>query len=490
MQNDLNKKVAQAAKWSSITEIATKMISPITNAILARILVPEAFGVVATLMMVITFAEIFTDAGFQKYLVQREFKDEDDLNLSTNVAFWTNIIFSALVWAIIAVYATPIAKMVGSEGYELAIIVISAEIPLLAFSSIQMARYRRDFNFKNLFVARIAVAVVPLVVTVPLALYFHSHWALVIGTLAKDLLNAVVLTVKSRWKPSFRYSFDKLKQMLSFSLWTIVENVSIWLSMNVGTFAVSTLFGAYYLGLFKTTVTIINSCFSILSYTVTPVLFAALSRCQNDDIEYRGIFFKFQRMAALLALPLGFGLFTYREMATMILLGAQWTETADFVGMTALKCALVFVFSNFNSEAFRSKGKPILSVLAQVIYLIALVPALYLGALIDYTTLTISSTLASGILIVATFVISHIVLKISIVAVLKNVLPSLLSSVIMAVAGWWLRTLMTGVIWELATIVLCVFVYAGCMLLLPSGRRQLAEIPILKKLLPLEETSK
>ena len=87
MSANINKKVGQATKWSSITEIIAKLISPITNMILARLLVPEAFGVVATITMVISFAEIFTDAGFQKYIIQHEFLDDEALNNSTNVAF-------------------------------------------------------------------------------------------------------------------------------------------------------------------------------------------------------------------------------------------------------------------------------------------------------------------------------------------------------------------------------------------------------------------
>ena len=67
---ELNDKVAKATKWSAVTEIVAKLITPITSMVLARLLTPEAFGVVTTLTMIITFAELFTDAGFQKYLVQ------------------------------------------------------------------------------------------------------------------------------------------------------------------------------------------------------------------------------------------------------------------------------------------------------------------------------------------------------------------------------------------------------------------------------------
>ena len=76
--NYLNQKAFNAAKWSTITEIIAKIANPISNMILARILAPEAFGVVATTTMIFSFAEMLTDAGFQKYLVQHQFKDEQE----------------------------------------------------------------------------------------------------------------------------------------------------------------------------------------------------------------------------------------------------------------------------------------------------------------------------------------------------------------------------------------------------------------------------
>lgn len=481
----MNKKVGQATKWSSITEIGTKLIAPLTNMILAHLLAPEVFGVVATLTLVTSFAEIFTDAGFQKYLVQHEFRSEDDLNLSTNVAFWTNLIFSLLIWGGIALFVGPIARLVGSGGYESAIIVMSAEIPLLAFSSIQMARYRRDFDFKNLFVARMAVAAVPLVVTVPAALIFRSHWALVIGTLAKDVLNAVILTARSHWKPRFRYDFGKLKEMISFSLWTMVENVTIWLTSNIGVFIVGMYLSSYYLGLFKTTMATANGYMSIITSATTPVLFSALSRCQDNEDEFKNVFFKFQRMVALLVFPLGFGVFVFRELATGILLGSQWMETADFLGLWFLTSSLTIVFSNYNSEAFRSKGKPRLSILVQVLHLVVLVPVLLWGVEQSYQVLTVSRALVRLELILVSVIIMQFAVRIPCVSILKNVWPPLVSAAVMAAAGAGLRLVSQSFVWEIISVGLCVLVYGGCMLLLPEGRQQLSEIPILRKMLRL-----
>ena len=95
MPSDFTFKVFHATKWSAITEIFAKLFTPISTMILARLLVPEAFGAIATITIVITFAEIFSDAGFQKYLIQHDFKTEDELNNNTNVAFLTNLFLSS-----------------------------------------------------------------------------------------------------------------------------------------------------------------------------------------------------------------------------------------------------------------------------------------------------------------------------------------------------------------------------------------------------------
>ncbi len=138
-----NRKIGKALRWSTITEISAKLISPITNMVLARLLTPEAFGLVATVTMVVTFAEVFTDAGFHKYIVQHEFEDDEDLDKSTNVAFWTNFIFSLIVFAVIFIFADSIAYLAGSAGIGNAIRVAGISIPIISFSSIQTARYRR-----------------------------------------------------------------------------------------------------------------------------------------------------------------------------------------------------------------------------------------------------------------------------------------------------------------------------------------------------------
>ena len=204
----LNKKIINATKWSSFTELVAKLVSPVTNMILARILAPEVFGVVATVTMITSFAEMFANAGFQKYLVQHEFKNTEEKYKNANVAFWTNFSISIILWGLIFVFSEQLAILVGNPGLGNVISIGSIQLLITAFSSIQMALYRRNFDFKTLFIVRMISIFIPFVVTIPLALAGLSYWSLIIGSLTIQFSNAVILTIKSDWKPKF---YDSVK---------------------------------------------------------------------------------------------------------------------------------------------------------------------------------------------------------------------------------------------------------------------------------------
>ena len=164
-------------------------------------------------------------------------------------------------------------------------------LPFTSFSSIQMALYRRDFDFKTLFYVRMVGAVIPLIITVPLAMITHSYWALIIGTLCGNLSNAFILTVRSKWKPSPYFSFEILKQMLSFSIWSLVEAISIWLTSYLDVFIVGAFLSSYYLGVYKTAMNTVNQIMNLITASTTTVLFSALSRVQSNKIEFDKLFF-------------------------------------------------------------------------------------------------------------------------------------------------------------------------------------------------------
>lgn len=458
-EKSIKKNIGNAAKWSSLTEIVAKMISPITNMILARLLTPEIFGIVATVTMVFSFADMFTDAGFQKYIVQHEFREEGELYRHADVAFWSNFTVSMIFWLVISLFSKKIAILVGCPGLGNIFIVACISLPLTSFSSIQMAIYRRSFNFKTLFQVRIVGVLLPLLVTVPIAFFTHSYWSLIIGTICGNLSNAIILTIKSKWKPSFYYCFSILKEMLSFSIWSLVEAVSIWLTNYIGVFIVGTILSAYYLGLYKTSMTTVNQFTSIITSAFTPVLFSALSRLQGNRIQFKDTFLQFQRITSYLVVPMGIGIFLYKEFVTDILLGSQWSEAAGFVGLWGVVSTIKIIYSNYCYEVYRACGRPKLAVLAQVCQLVVLIPAIYFSAQIGFIQLYIARSLVVVELLIVNQLIMHYACGFSNIEMLKNTYSSFVASAIMALVALALQNVSDTIIWNFVSIALCVIAY-------------------------------
>ena len=481
-ETNIKERVISATKWSSFTEILAKLVSPVTNMILARILAPEAFGVVATVTMIVSFADMFADSGFQKYLVQHEFKDEGEKYKNANVAFWTNFGISVLLWTIIIIFREELATLVGNPGLGKVIAISCFQLPLTSFSSIQMALFRRDFDFKTLFLVRTVSIIIPFVVTIPLAFLGFDYWALIIGTLVIRLSNAIILAIKSKWKPKFFYSIKVLKEMLSFGIWSLIEAISIWLTSWVDAFIIGSILNEYYLGIYKTSISMVNALMALVTASIVPVLFSTLSRFQEDNEKFNYVFFKFQRLVSIIIFPMGIGVYLYSDLATKILLGSQWNEASRVIGLWAITSSITIVFSYFNSEVYRAKGRPKLSFISQILHLIFLVPTCIISAKYGFWVLVYARSLIRIQGIIVGLIIMNKILKFPILNTFRNVYPTAISSVVMGIFGYVLQQINNGIMWNIFSIILCAILYFIKLSLFPDMRKEVIDLVI--RLLP------
>ncbi len=459
--SELSRQTAKATRWSTLTELALKCVQPVTSMILARLLTPEAFGVVATVSMIVSFADMFTDAGFQKYLIQHSFKDQDTLDRHTNVAFWSNLAFSLLLWGVITLLSDPLATMVGNPGMGNVIIVASLSLPLTAFSSIQTARFRRDFDFKTLFFIRLATAAVPLVVTVPLALILRSYWALIIGTLVSNGVNALVLTLRSRWKPKWYFNWKALREMFSYSWWILLESIAVWLTSYIGTFVVGVYLTDHYLGLYKTAMSTANQIFALITAATSAPLFVALSRLKDDRDSMQDTYLRFIGGLGVFMVPLGVGMWLYQDLLTEIALGSQWLEAAGFLGLWGLVGSVSLLLGSYCNGLYNAKGKTYLSFLTQVLHLVILVPALLWAAPKGFTVLWVTRCVLRLQLVLVQQIVMAVCMKISVMKQIVLLLPSMLCSAIMALAALGLQQLGDAIWWQAVSVLICMVVYFG-----------------------------
>ena len=472
----MDTKVVAAAKWSLITEILAKLITPVTNIILAHILAPTAFGILATIMMVISFAEMLADAGFQKFLVQYEFESEDEKQKNVSVAFISNIVLAIVLWLIIIIWRDELAILVGNEGLGFPLAIMGAMLPLGAFSSIQMAMYRRSFNFKFLLSIRMITIITPLFISIPMALAGFDYWSLIAGLLAAHLFTAIALCVRQEKLISIYFSSTVFRKMFSFSAWSLAEAFSIWLTAWVDTFIISHFLDAYYLGLYKMPTAIVTTVMAIATSSMAPVLFSALSRHQHNQVEFEKTFLTFQRYMALFLVPLGVGMFVYQDFIVEILLGPQWKLAGIVLGSWALSSSLVTAISYLISEAFRAKGMPNISFLAQMAHLFVLIPVIYVCVQYDFTTFVYARSIVRVQMIAVLLYLLAIYVGMNAWLVIRNIKSYIIASAVVGTGSYVLLHLHNSMIWTIFCICISLILYLVVLYLFPTERIILTKI--------------
>lgn len=472
----MDTKVVAAAKWSLITEVLAKLITPVTNIILAHILAPTAFGILATIMMVISFAEMLADAGFQKFLVQYEFESEDEKQKNVSVAFISNIVLAIVLWLVIIIWRDELAILVGNEGLGFPLAIMGAMLPLGAFSSIQMAMYRRSFNFKFLLSIRMITIITPLFISIPMALAGFDYWSLIAGLLAAHLFTAIALCVRQEKLISIYFSSTVFRKMFSFSAWSLAEAFSIWLTAWVDTFIISHFLNAYYLGLYKMPTAIVTTVMAIATSSMAPVLFSALSRHQHNQVEFEKTFLTFQRYMALFLVPLGVGMFVYQDFIVEILLGPQWKLAGIVLGSWALSSSLVTAISYLISEAFRAKGMPNVSFLAQMAHLFVLIPVIYVCVQYDFTTFVYARSIVRVQMIAVLLYLLAIYVGMNAWLVIRNIKSYIIASAVVGTGSYVLLHLHNSMIWTIFCICISLILYLVVLYLFPTERIILTKI--------------
>ena len=465
-----NSKIANAAKWSTVTELAAKLVAPVVNLILARILAPEAFGILATVTMVISFAEVFVESGFQKFLIQHIFDNEKQEQQFMSVAYWTNLFISAIVWFLIIINCQRLAEFVGNPGLGFPIAVTGITLPLFGIIGIQNCKLKKELEFKKLFGVRMISSLIPLVVTLPLAVIGLDYWSLIIGNIAGVVCRSFALLIIGKFKPLLYFDFSDLKYMAKHGIWTLLDGIAVWTTNWIDSFLISVGMTDYNLGLYKNSIGTVNSLFAIVISAITPVLYVSLSKAQNDTKEFKKIFLTTQRILSSLLLPMSIGVYFYRDFATDILFGAQWQEAADIVGIMALTTALRTIFISFYGDAYRAKGYFYLPFILQLVDVAILIPTCTIALKYGFWSLVYARAFIKLDLIIFEMIFAWYVCKITPWDTMKSVAPSVYACTVMIAGILILQTFGCSNIWNVISIIICAIIYFAVLIAFKKER--------------------
>jgi O-antigen/teichoic acid export membrane protein len=328
----LYQKTTSSIKWSALKIIVPKLINPLVTIALARILAPESFGMIATAMIVISFSQMFWEAGLSRALIQT---DEPVLRVA-NVVFWSNLILGILVYAIIFLMSPLLSVYFNSPQIILVIRVLSIQIVIMSFTTVQEALFTRDLDFRPLFLASTASSILSGLVSIILAVYGLNVWALVLGTLLGSLVNLLLLWVRSSWRPTAQVDWPLAPKLFRFGFWIVGLSLMGWFINWFDSLLVGRYLGVADLGIYRTGVTMISMLFSLVVAPISAVLFPSFSRLQNDKIKIAKYFHDVNKIIISLVVPVGVGLFLVSNELVLLLLGEKWTGLGAVIGILAL----------------------------------------------------------------------------------------------------------------------------------------------------------
>lgn len=408
-------KMVNAAKWNSLSELCAKLFVPISNMLLARVLLPEEFGVVATIMMFITFIDLISESGFQKYIIRTIFKNSNDLENHLNVAFTCNLVVSIVATVLIFIYREKISMLLGNESLVQPLILATTILLMSSVISIQTAVFKKSLNYKVLGTIRIISVLIPIVITFPLALLGWSYWAILLGKIISDCLNLVMLQFKSSWVPKFKFSVEIASEMIVISFWALLETILMWFTTYLGVFYLTKYFSSYFVGIYRTAMIATDGILVTIYMPLLSVMYSAMSITEKRQ-EKVEIFSKFHKIIAIVLIPSSVGIFLYKDFVSNILLGDNWLEAPFFIGLWSISTMLYVLFGVSFYELYRSEGNFKQPVVIHFFYAFT-----YVLCLVIFKPLSFEK-----FIIVNTFVRALVLPLISLVAYIRNYRSSIL----------------------------------------------------------------
>lgn len=345
----------RAARWSFVTEIASKAIGPIVMIVLARLLAPEEVGIVAAATIIISFSQVFSDMGLSKALIQNT---DDELDKTAEIVFASNIALALFVYAVLFLTSDWIALLFKDPRVALVVKVQGVQLLLAALCSVQVSQYQRSLDYKPLFWIRILTTVVPGLASIPLALTGFGYWALVAGTLAGSLAQTALLWAKANWRPKLKYDYHLARRLIKFGLWATGEALAGWFLTWADCLVVGTFLGTVELGMYRTGTAFVVLVFGLLLNPAISVIYSYFSKLNALGSEHVVRSMRnFVKLFAMVSLPIGIAIFSTNDLIGNLVFGAKWYGIGAVIGLQGLAQAVGWIAAP-NAEALRAIGRP------------------------------------------------------------------------------------------------------------------------------------
>ena len=332
MAEQLRDKVTVGVAWSVAEKIGSMLMQMVVSIVVARLLMPEDFGVLAILTFFTALMAVVVDSGFSQTLIRKTEPTESDyksvfvFNVVTSLVLYA--VMTALSPAIAAYYNLPVISKIAPVLFLL--------LPVNALTVIQNTIFARQFRFATLSRINFASATIAGVTAITMAWCGFGVWSLVAQRLAQVTVKAVLLWWRGDWRCKGRFDFSALRAMSGFSFRLMGTDIISYLYNNIAQLFIGKMHSATTLGYYNQAQKLKELPVTSVVQSFQSVTYPALANVKGDKQKFADSYLRVLAITAAVIAPVMVGMVAVADDMFMLMLGQRWMPTVPYFKILSL----------------------------------------------------------------------------------------------------------------------------------------------------------
>lgn len=338
--------------WRLAEKTTAQLVSFVVSIILARILMPEEYGIVAIVLVFINIADIFVTSGLSTALIQKKDASFEDFSC----IFILTLGVSTILYMILFFAAPYIASFYDNESLTIVIRVFSIKVLISAWNSVQNAYVSRHMLFRKFFFSTITGTIISGCIGIIMVYKEYGVWALVAQYLLNAVMNTLVLNFTIDWKPQFYFSWKRTKPLVKFGIRILIADLFGTIYNNLRALLIGKFYSSADLAYYNKGKQIPELLSSNVDTSISSVLFPAMSNHSNNYDEVKRLTKKAVRTMSFVSWPIMLGLCAVAEPLIILLLTEKWRFSIIIMQILCISKPLDMI-TNANLQAIKAVGR-------------------------------------------------------------------------------------------------------------------------------------
>lgn len=457
MGESLKNKATKSVMWSAIERFSVQGIQFILTIIIARLVSPSDYGLIAMLGIFLAIAQTFIDSGFSNALIQKQDRTETDFS----TVFYFNIVVGVVVYLLLYLCSPFIASFYNEPKLDLITKVVGLNLIISSFSVVQRAKLTIALNFKLQAVASLIAVVISGMIGVYMAYVGYGVWAIVVQALLNNFLNTVLLWIVAKWVPEMCFSWVSFKGLFGFGSKLLLSGLLHTIYTNLYNIVIGKKFSAGDLGYYNRAYSIAYFPSNNISGIITRAIYPIQCSIQNDDEKLKISFLQYLKISAYIIFPLMIGVCVLAKPLVLLMLTSKWLP---MVPLLQIMC-IAYMWDPImviNHNIVNAKGRSDYFLKAEIIKKATAILILIITIPFGIKVMCIGLVFYAlcDIFIMSRFV--YKVIKITLLSQIKSLLPILYLNIAMGVTTYLFTLLVHSLLYKLflGTTLGCIF-YIG-----------------------------